>query len=42
MLGGGEVIKKLQTSCDELLSHGDEPFSESLTTFHPRTYTDIS
>ncbi|KAG2339526.1 TPR-like protein [Suillus weaverae] len=26
MLGGGEVIGELQTSWDELLDHGDEPF----------------
>jgi len=42
MLGGGEVVKKLQMLCDELLSHGDKPFSESLITFHPCTSTDIS
>ncbi|KAG2149362.1 CHAT domain-containing protein [Suillus clintonianus] len=29
MLGNGEVIGKLQTSWDELLGHGDEPFELS-------------
>jgi hypothetical protein len=28
MLGSGKVIGKLQTSWDELLDHGDEPFGE--------------
>ncbi|KAG1747306.1 hypothetical protein EDB19DRAFT_1826071 [Suillus lakei] len=29
MLGNGEVIGKLQTSWDELLDHGDEPFGHA-------------
>ncbi|KAG2142433.1 CHAT domain-containing protein [Suillus clintonianus] len=29
MLGNGEVIRKLETSGDELLDHGDEPFELS-------------
>jgi hypothetical protein len=28
MLGSGKVIGKIQTSWDELLDHGDEPFGE--------------
>ncbi|KAG2135394.1 CHAT domain-containing protein [Suillus bovinus] len=30
MLGGGEVIGKLEMSWDELLDHGDKPFGESI------------
>jgi hypothetical protein len=41
MLGNGEVIATLETSWDELLGHGDEPFGESITS-SSCTSTDIS
>ncbi|KIK42397.1 hypothetical protein CY34DRAFT_145932, partial [Suillus luteus UH-Slu-Lm8-n1] len=41
MLGSGEVIGKLETSWDELLDHGDEPFKLSFPSIcdHPPSLT---
>jgi hypothetical protein len=40
MLGNGELIGELDITWDELLNHGDEPFSEKPIS-HSRTATNI-